>query len=106
MVTAVHGSAVTARNYQHTVTRHASFFRKVPPQHGCIDEGEEEREELLPPPNQVDPVPAEPAEHPPAAVPARQRRRPQAAAPSRRNPGRQRDVPVRFRDDYVLGSKK
>ena len=106
VVTAVHGSAVTARNYQHTVTRHASFFRKVPPQHGCIDEGEEEREELLPPPNQVDPVPAEPAEHPPAAVPARQRRRPQAAAPSRRNPGRQRDVPVRFRDDYVLGSKK
>ena len=77
--------------------------------HKCWDaiiEGEEEREELPPPPNQVDPVPAEPAEHPPAAVPARQRRRPQAAAPSRRNPGRQRDVPVRFRDDYVLGSKK
>jgi len=96
----------SARISQRTVTRHASFFRKVPPQHGCIDEEEEEREELPPPKNQVDPVPAEPAEDPPAAVPAHQGRKTQAAAPSGRNPGRQRGVPVRFRDDYILGSKR
>lgn len=41
VVTAVHGSAVTARNSKHLVTRHASFFRKVPLQHDCEQENEE-----------------------------------------------------------------
>ena len=100
----VHGSLQITSILKKYLKRHASFFRKVPPQHDCIDEEEEEREELPPPNNQVDPVPAEPAEDPPAAVPAHQGRKTQAAAPSGRNPGRQRGVPVRFRDYYTLGS--
>jgi len=99
VVTAVHGSAVTVRNSKHTVTRHASFFRKVP---CCCIEGEErEEEEGDPPPNEVAPA----AYVPPAAVPAQRRQRSQSLAP-RRNAERPRNLPVRYREDYVLRAKK
>ena len=99
-VVEVNGSAVTARNSRHTVTRNSSFFRKVPgPVHrglGCFDAVLEDEEALAPPPVN---------ENPPAidAVPQRRNRGrlPRAAVAPRNNVPRQRSVPARLRD-YVL----
>jgi hypothetical protein len=96
IVTEVNGSAITARNSRHTVTRNSSFFRKVPdvskPALDCFDVAPEEGDAMIPP---------RPDEAPQPNVNQRRNRGRVAVAPRSCVP-RQRSVPVRLRNDFVL----